>query len=637
MGIAVQKKEIENEGGDFEFPPSNCEPPALRIPGHSHVASWAYHNADGSIYGWVLRYADSATGKKTIRPAVWKAGKWQFGGFPKPRPLFNLHLLSQLPERQVFVVEGEKCAAALQEKMPHNPVVCWQSGATSVKHTDWKPLHGRKVIIWPDADEPGFVAAREVEYELLSHSDIKFVVPDVGEAPGFDVADWIAAGGDVVAYIRDHVDRELPKRYESDNEPITTKHVDTEVIKVKQQRAMLSIPLPELSEGKNGPFSNADNAARILHTVFGDRLTFDTFSNRVLFDNCVISGAQVVDLMIMMQRQTPLVRVTKDIVYDAMLNTARQNQVNVVSKWLDALPPWDGTPRVATFLMDVFDCGINPYFNSASKYFWMSLVARIKNPGCKVDMALVLEGVQGIGKSEAVRAIGQDLYVEVVAHDFGSRDFMLAIRGKLICELAELASLRKREIEHVKATITARFDEYRAPYEKTNESVPRTAIFVGTTNTSDWQADDTGGRRFLPVRCNAARVDLITENRTQYFAEALTMYAEAGDNWWRQFNDDEWATATAFQAERRPIDPWEHEISQWLNTTDAVGNSNREKIITTNLILHECLRMPVDRMNKSDQMRIGAILRTLGARKRRNNASEGRGFRYVFDADVIAE
>jgi hypothetical protein len=126
---------------------------------------------------------------------------------------------------------------------------------------------------------------------------------------------------------------------------------------------------------------------------------------------------------------------------------------------------------------------------------------------------------------------------------------------------------------------------------------------------------------------------LIKENRVQYFAEAHAMYKEHGENWWRQFNERDWETAQQFQSDRRPIDPWEHEIATWLRTTDAAGERNADKTITTNLILRECLRMPVDRMNRSDQMRIGSILRTLGGKRRRMRGVDGRGFCYEFGTE----
>lgn len=118
-----------------------------------------YRRADGSIIGYVLRH-DLPGGKET--PTVhWVRmpdGRecWARFPFPKPRPLYGLDRLNI--EGQVFVVEGEKCADALFA-LRHRVTVSWPGGTHGVAHTDWSPLKGRDVLIWPDLDVPGYSTA----------------------------------------------------------------------------------------------------------------------------------------------------------------------------------------------------------------------------------------------------------------------------------------------------------------------------------------------------------------------------------------------------------------------------------------------------------------------------------------------
>lgn len=139
----------------------------------------AYRDAGGGFFGYVLRH-DLPDGKKET-PMVMRVrlpdGKacWSRFPFPKPRPLYGLETLSDA--RQVIVVEGEKCADALRQAVGR-VVVSWAGGTQGVKHTDWSPLAGRNVVIWPDADKPGLGAAGEIA-SILSDMNATVRILDV--------------------------------------------------------------------------------------------------------------------------------------------------------------------------------------------------------------------------------------------------------------------------------------------------------------------------------------------------------------------------------------------------------------------------------------------------------------------------
>ena len=68
------------------------------------------------------------------------------------RPLYRLDLLLQ-STGPVLVSEGEKCVDCLT---PLGIVATTSAGGSSAPaKTDWTPLAGRRVVIWPDADTPG--------------------------------------------------------------------------------------------------------------------------------------------------------------------------------------------------------------------------------------------------------------------------------------------------------------------------------------------------------------------------------------------------------------------------------------------------------------------------------------------------
>lgn len=124
---------------------------------------WAYHNPEGKIIGYTLRF-DLPEGKKDVIPYTFKkpdngsGAKWLWRGFDIPRPLYNLHELTARPDAIVLVVEGEKTADAAKKLFPQYVVTAWIGGADGIRAADWTPLHGRNVFLWPDNDIPGLHA-----------------------------------------------------------------------------------------------------------------------------------------------------------------------------------------------------------------------------------------------------------------------------------------------------------------------------------------------------------------------------------------------------------------------------------------------------------------------------------------------
>ena len=159
---------------------------------------WCYRDADGRVLGWIARFAKTEGGKE-VMPCTWarslQTGEetWKWLSFPKPRPLYGLDLLAAKPEARVVIVEGEKCADALRSIGAL--AVTWPGGSKAVKHTDWQPLAGRKVTIWPDADKPGIKAAGEIAEALHAQAcEVRLITPPDDKPDGWDCADALAEG-----------------------------------------------------------------------------------------------------------------------------------------------------------------------------------------------------------------------------------------------------------------------------------------------------------------------------------------------------------------------------------------------------------------------------------------------------------
>jgi len=138
----------------------------------------------------------------------------------------------------------------------------------------------------------------------------------------------------------------------------------------------------------------------------------------------------------------------------------------------------------------------------------------------------------------------------------GTKDAQSYLRGKWIIEVGELEAMR-REVDAIKAFITRQVETFRPAYGREEVIEPRRCVFAGTTNKDDWQRDETGGRRFWPIRVGEIDVDGLARNRDQLWAEAVALF-NAGERWWLE--GEVAAQAKNEATERRPDDPWRADI-----------------------------------------------------------------------------
>ena len=138
-------------------------------------ARYPYQNEKGELLFYTVRLIDK-NGKKSVLPLSYgvekdknEAPHWAFKAFQgTQRPLYNLQILQQNPSAKVIIVEGEKTANAANQLLNKHDMICltWLGGVSATARTDWSPLAGREVVIWPDNDQPGFKAAGQICSEL---------------------------------------------------------------------------------------------------------------------------------------------------------------------------------------------------------------------------------------------------------------------------------------------------------------------------------------------------------------------------------------------------------------------------------------------------------------------------------------
>lgn len=214
---------------------------------------------------------------------------------------------------------------------------------------------------------------------------------------------------------------------------------------------------------------------------------------------------------------------------DALTLVLRKNKFNPVKNYLETCT-WDGKKRLDTLFIDYLGAEDSPYVRSVTRKAFVAAVARIYRPGVKFDCVLTLVGKQGIGKSQILKRMGGNWFTDSFS-GIGTNQAYEQIEGVWLIEIAELAGLKKAEVDMIKHFISKTEDRYRAAYAKKPETHVRMCVFFATTNDmGGFLKDNTGNRRWWPVATGIQKpskdifVDLTSSEVMQLWAEAKTLY-----------------------------------------------------------------------------------------------------------------
>lgn len=249
---------------------------------------------------------------------------------------------------------------------------------------------------------------------------------------------------------------------------------------------------------------------------------------------------------------------SKEATYECLGSVATERVYHPIRDYLNSLQ-WDGVPRLNNLFGKYFVTQTQlPLYAEASRRFMIGAVARVFQPGAKVDTYPVLEGKQGIYKSSGVAAlVGNNDWFSDTRIDLGNKDAYISLNGKWIYEVAELDSFKGWGSTRLKSFVTSASDSYRPPYGRLLQTFPRQTVFVATTNESDYVSDWTGERRKWPIPVATVDLESIHRDRDSLWSEARAAYA-AKERW---HLEGEAAEAMAESAmERTESDPLDEEL-----------------------------------------------------------------------------
>lgn len=593
------------------YPPADAPVPEMKHPEYgTPAASWRYLTEDSRLIFYMARY-NTPDGKEFM-PWTWNGAKWHSRAWPAPRPLYGLETLSAKP---VLIVEGEKAADAARVLLGmHYSVVTWPGGAKAVSKIDWLPLHGRRVLIWPDADAPGLNAGQEIAKNLAPHcAEVKLITPDGSRPSGWDAADALRdqwTSSQVIDWAKANVQIiNITQNNLTVNGNINVVAPDDDAGLPDETMVAIWERLCLVLSNTGNPICNEDNVARIFENdpKLAGNLWFDDFYNSVFLDDKKggheMKDIDIFKLTLRLQRAYGLRRIGDATVRRALVIMADRIHKNDPLDWLETLK-WDGRNRLDNFFIEYMGAKKTPYVEAASKNFWISIVARIYNPGCIMRTMVILKSKQWQGKSTAFAIIGGKWYAEV-QENIQSNNFLQSLHGKMILEFADMSGMDRADINRIKQVISCRMDRFRAPYDRTPADHPRQCVLVSTTNEGNFLRDDTGGSRFWPIETGTINHDKLTKDREQLFAEAVSRF-KAGETWHIMPMEE----TEAIQESYRQTDEWERIIEEFLDRPSFL-----DKETTVAQIATECLKIPIDRLDKSTQIRIARNLTTVGWEK----------------------
>lgn len=556
-------------------------------------------NVAGKLVG--LQFIDKDGGKKYLSGTA-KLGAW--------------HLIGKItPGLPVVIVEGYATGASIHEATGWPVAICFD--VANLRHVALaiKSLHPhvQQVIagdddherLKPGTDEPENLG-RILSDKLAAELRCAAVYPRFKDARG--LKDW------------------------------NDLHLESGLEAVNQQlRAGIKVAVPAGPTPEDDPSVRpwqkelvwTDDGLKVMvhnlmlvleqHDAWKGVLAFDTFQQRLVKrketpyggqPGPMTDGDEVEIAAWFGRRDTYRIGVPTMMAREASIAVARRHQFHPVRDYLDGLK-WDGTDRIPTFFSDF--CGINQTELTLqfALNFFISCVARIYDPGCQARLMLVLEGEQNIKKSTLARVLCGEQWFADIGAAASDKDFYQIIQGRWVVEISELASFARAESSHIKRAISTNVDRFRQSYGRNAEDFPRQCIFFGTVNNQNWQKDETGGTRYMPLWVTEVNIDAIRPIRDQLWAEAVVRYRNK-ESWWELP-----ATAKDEQDARYEDDVWTSSVFRWLegkmHATQYGNHTKRDAFgkvseCSAAEILLFALNIDTKDQDKSKQTRIGNIM-----------------------------
>lgn len=303
---------------------------------------------------------------------------------------------------------------------------------------------------------------------------------------------------------------------------------------------------------------------------------------------------------------------------DEVLNTvALENTFHAVIDYLESLT-WDGEERIEKAFRTYMGADMpEPYLSDVTRKFFQACIQRIYEPGCKHDDVVIFEGIQGAGKSTFPEILASKEWFMEGLPNLQDKDAALNLCGAWLCEFGELEQFHKSTINVAKIFVARSVDRVRPPYGHRRIDIPRSTVFLGTTDKKDYLVDTAGNRRWLPVKVRGCNFEKLKRDRDQLWAEALFMYHFSKEPLY--LTGEAKAQAKEIQETKRVEDEGDamrERLTFWLDQEREEGRDTKSFTLA---MLFESGPFSAFPATRGNTMRAGEILRQEGYEKTHTN------------------
>lgn len=659
-------------------------PDGTPFPRHSHSVRGeprrvhTYKDAQGRLLGYVCQFMRSAGGSISLTQTWCRNAEgetaWRWIGFPKLRPIFGAELpgLKDGLTSLVLIVADEATATGLRRLKSFSgfEIVSWPGGRSKIGEVDWSLLRERVALIWfPHSAERFKVAAGD---------------PQSGELIPLAKQPWRVAAQRLKDTLREHgaattfvieaeTVEELPDQWAPEialesggyDEAKLYAWFEAHWALAPEKKAAEMLATPSQASGeawmrtlirKDGTGAlqaELHNVRLILshHEQWRDVIYLDEFAHTIMkYKPPPFQGGEVGewsdtdDSMAAdwLSSTCGILKLRTSLVAEAVQTVAKLKAKNPLQSHLKGLK-WDKTPRIGAWLRKYLNAGpitedmsqaeieqMERYLSIVGRLWLLGAVKRALLPGCKFDYMLILEGLQGLGKSSVMAIIGGAWAMDT-PFSLNDKEGLENIRGKWLIEVAELDSFNKAESSAAKSFFSRQVDRFRLPYAKRSLDFKRSCVFGGTVNEGEYFRDATGNRRYWPVHCPGRGYDrdALVLDRDQLLAEAVHEINAGAQHWPTK---DEEKLIRRQQGLREVADPWVGKIAraigEWEESSESVNGDGKRRPLTRELVLTKFLHIDTGRLDeRSMAVRVGRALAKLGFIKIEDKALPER-FRY---------
>lgn len=363
---------------------------------------------------------------------------------------------------------------------------------------------------------------------------------------------------------------------------------------------------------KSGAPKPSMRNARAALRRLGLSFAYDMFRHRKVVEGHVIEefAGEITDDACMMLRGLITDKFGFDPgtqhVQDAIMLMCIEEPEHPVREMLDSLE-WDGVARLDTWLSRYLGAADTPLNRMIGILMLIAAVRRVRVPGVKFDQIIVFEGAQGTGKSTAVKILaGEGFHSDQEILSLEPKAQLELLEGVWFYEINELEGMNRAEVAKIKAFASRQVDRARLAYARNAASRPRQVIFIGTTNEDKYLRDQTGNRRFWPIRTGTINLPALANDRDQLLAEAALQEAQGVSI---ALPQELWQDAALEQEARVEEDPWVEQIEAAV----PIIAGDKLRFVTTTL-LNDVLGIRPEHQNQGHTKRLSALMKRLGWR-----------------------